>query len=77
MTYLIGGILMLLNWPWTMLVIMPTNRTLMATRPEDANATTRALILKWNSLHAVRTALGLLAVVAFLIALASGFMQFN
>jgi hypothetical protein len=69
--FLIGAILMLLNWPWTLLGIMPTNKTLMETKPEDAGPASRALIVKWNGLHAVRTALGCAATVAFLIALAS------
>jgi hypothetical protein len=68
--FLIGAILMLLNWPWTLLGIMPTNKTLMDTSPEDAGPASRALIVKWNGLHAVRTALGCVAVISFLIALA-------
>jgi hypothetical protein len=68
--FLAGAILMVANWPWTLVGIMPTNRALMATAFADANAETRALILKWNWLHAVRTILGGLAVLAFLIALA-------
>ena len=47
----------------------PTNKTLMATELPDASAQTRALLVKWNGLHAVRTALGGLAVTAFLVAL--------
>jgi hypothetical protein len=43
------------------LVIVPTNNTLMATDPAQANPKTRQLIRKWASLHAVRTALGLAA----------------
>jgi Domain of unknown function (DUF1772) len=67
--FLVGGTLLLGNWPWTIFGIMPTNRVLMATRLGDAGPHTRALILKWNILHAVRTALGCLAILAFLIAL--------
>jgi hypothetical protein len=66
--FLAGAILMIANWPWTLLGVMPTNRALMATELEDANAGTRALILKWNWLHAVRTILGGLAMLAFLLA---------
>ena len=39
---------------------------LEATPPEAANAATRALIVKWGGLHAVRTALGLGAVLVYL-----------
>jgi hypothetical protein len=66
-----GAVLMLANWPWTMFGIMPTNKVLMATELPDAGAHTRALLVKWNNLHAVRTGLGGLAVVAFLLALSS------
>jgi hypothetical protein len=66
--FVAGGIAMLANWPWTILVINPANGILMATEPEQAGAQTRALIAKWGRLHAVRTALGFVAVVAFLIA---------
>jgi hypothetical protein len=67
--FVIGGVLMVANWPWTVFGIMPTNRTLMATDLSDAGAHTRAFLIKWNALHAVRTVLGGLAVVFFLVAL--------
>lgn len=67
--FVIGAVLLVANWPWTMLAIMPTNKALMATALEAAGPQSRLLILRWNRLHAVRTILGLLAVVAFLIAL--------
>ena len=61
---------MLANWPWTIFGILPTNNTLMTTDPVQAGPETRALLIKWNGLHAVRTGLGALAVLAFLFALA-------
>ena len=64
--FLIGAIAMIAPWPWTLLVIKPTNDTLLATEPEKAGPSTRALVVKWGALHAVRTALGVLATVAFL-----------
>ena len=67
--FAIGALLIIANWPWTLLVIRPTNKTLMATGVAEAGADTRALLLKWNKLHAVRTVLGGLAVAAFLVAL--------
>jgi hypothetical protein len=69
--FLIGAVLMLANWPWTMFGILPTNNALMATKLEDAGPQSRALILRWNRLHSVRTLLGSLAALAFLIALSS------
>ena len=63
--WLMGGLLMLANWPWTLAVVAPVNAVLMATGPEAADAATRALIGQWGHLHAVRTGLGLAATVLF------------
>ena len=68
LAFLIGAVLMLANWPWTLFAIMPTNKILMATDAADAGPQTRALLVKWNGLHAVRTAFGALATAAFIIA---------
>lgn len=62
----IGGILMLANWPYTLLVINPTNRQLGAMAGDDAGA--YPLIQKWGRLHAVRTLLGFAGLLAFLFA---------
>jgi hypothetical protein len=70
-SFLIGALLLLANWPWTLFGIMPTNRALMATEPAEAGAQSRALLVKWNRLHSVRTALGSLAILAILIAVSS------
>jgi hypothetical protein len=67
--FALGAILMLANWPWTLLGIRPTNNKLMRTELQQADLQTRTLIHKWNALHAVRTALGALAVLVFLFAL--------
>jgi hypothetical protein len=69
-TFAIGALLLIANWPWTLLGMAPTNKTLMTTDVANAGAETRALLVRWNRLHAVRTVLGGLAVEAFLIALA-------
>lgn len=67
--FLDGAILMLANWPYTLIVIMPVNNRLNATAPAQAGEETRALISRWNRLHAGRTGLGLAATLLFLIAL--------
>ncbi len=64
--FLIGALAMIAPWPWTLVGIKPTNDALLATEPERAGPSTRALIVKWGVLHAVRTALGALATLAFL-----------
>ena len=69
--FLIGGIAMIAPWPWTLIGIKPTNDALMATELDNAGPQTRTLIVKWGALHAVRTALGTIAIVAFLWACAS------
>lgn len=62
----LGAVLILSNWPYTLLGIMPTNHRLEAIANDQADAATRGLIVKWGSLHAVRTALGFAAVAAYL-----------
>jgi anthrone oxygenase-like protein len=64
--FLLGAVVMIANWPWTLLGIMPTNNALMAIDPAAAPPETRPLIIKWAGLHAVRTVLGGLATLAFL-----------
>lgn len=68
--WLVGAGLILANWPFTLFIIMPTNRLLQQTQPEAANDVTRGLISQWGRLHAVRTALGVAAMVAYLWAMA-------
>jgi Domain of unknown function (DUF1772) len=66
LSFLIGAIAMIANWPWTLLGIMPTNNALMATEVAEAGPKSRALVVKWGTLHAVRTVLGIVATVVFL-----------
>ena len=64
--WLLGAIVLVANWPYTLLGIMPTNHILNAIEPADAGPNSRALIVKWGGLHAVRTALGAAATAIFL-----------
>jgi hypothetical protein len=64
--FLIGAIAMIAPWPWTLFGIKPTNDALLATDPEAAGPRSRALIVRWGVLHAVRTALGAIASLALL-----------
>ena len=64
--WLLGAVVLVANWPYTMLGIMPTNHVLNDISSEDAGAKSRALIEKWGGLHAVRTALGGTATALFL-----------
>jgi len=68
--WLVGVVFILANWPFTLFIIMPTNRLLQETPIESANEVTRGLISQWGRLHAVRSALGLAATIAYLWAMA-------
>ena len=62
----IGAAVLIANWPNTLLGIFPTNRRIKAIEPANASATSRALIEKWGTLHAGRSALGIVATALFL-----------
>src|ERR1700758_3081756 len=64
--WLLGAVVLLANWPYTIYVIMPTNHRLMDTQLEAATAETRQMIRQWGILHAGRSALGLVATLIFL-----------
>ena len=61
--------LILANWPNTLVGIMPTNNRLNAIANENADAAARTLIEAWGRLHAVRTGLGIAATAVYLWAL--------
>ncbi|HEY4471789.1 MAG TPA: DUF1772 domain-containing protein [Stellaceae bacterium] len=64
--WLIGAVVLLANWPYTIFVIMPTNHHLMNTPAEAATAETGRMLARWGALHAGRSALGLVATLIFL-----------
>ena len=59
--WLVAGLLIGAVVPYTLIGILPTNHTLLATDPDAASAEARVLLERWSTLHAVRTALGLVA----------------
>ena len=64
--WLVGGLLLGVVVPFTLVVTAPTNRQLMD--PSTASDPTRApaLLDRWNRLHAVRSTLSFAALVVFL-----------
>lgn len=71
MWFLVAALVLIANWPYTLLVIMPVNHRLNATDPSIANDDTRRDLIRWGQLHAVRTGLGLFATGILIWALAT------
>jgi anthrone oxygenase-like protein len=65
--WLVGGALLGLVVPFTLIVIMPTNKRLLATIRDTGSDETRHLLERWNRLHAVRSLLSATALVIFLL----------
>ena len=65
--WLAGGAVLLANWPFTLLIIMPVNHRLLDS--EDlSDQQVSELLQRWNQLHGVRTLLGCAAVAILFIA---------
>lgn len=61
--WLAGALTLLANWPFTLVALMPTNKRLLAMPIAAAGQESRALLVRWGALHAVRSVLGALAVL--------------
>ena len=64
--WILAAILILANWPYTLIAIKPTNDTLKGLPASSPGAEVRSLVEKWGRLHAVRSALGAGALLACL-----------
>lgn len=64
--WLVGAIVLLANWPYTLVRMLPTNNALEAADPDSAGPQTRTLIERWGKLHAVRAVLGFATTTIFL-----------
>jgi len=64
--WFVAALLIGLVVPFTLVVVMPTNRQLLDPRRDLTSPETRSLLEKWNVLHAVRTALGFAASIIYL-----------
>lgn len=64
--YLVAGIVLVTVVPFTLLVIMPTNKRLMALDAGRNPGLAEVLLDRWTRLHLVRSVLSGLALVLFL-----------
>ena len=65
---IVGAVLIVANWGYTMLAMPGLNNRIMQTSEEAADATWNQILRRLGRLHAVRGALGLAATTAFLCA---------
>ena len=64
--WLLAALLLVANWPYTLLCIKPTNDALNRLAIADAGPDARRLVATWGRLHTGRSALGSAAVLACL-----------
>ena len=69
MLWLLGALLIFAVIPFTLIVIMPTNKILLDPGIDRTSTTTHTLLEKWGTLHAVRSILSLIASSIFLLLL--------
>jgi hypothetical protein len=65
--WLLGALVLVANWPYTLVIIMPVNNRLKAFDAHDG-ALARPLLDTWAKLHAGRSALGVAATLLYLVA---------
>ena len=70
--WLVGALLLVSVIPFTLVVIMPTNKRLLDESPSLQSADVPALLERWGRLHAVRSAASLAAFIIFLALLPLG-----
>jgi anthrone oxygenase-like protein len=71
--WLLGGILLGLVIPFTLIVILPTNRKLLDANLDKESQEATRLLDRWNKLHAVRSVLSLGSFLVFLSSLGKSF----
>jgi hypothetical protein len=64
--WFIAGALLGSVIPFTLIVILPTNKQLLNPALDRRSAQTAQLLVRWGTLHAVRSALSVLALLLFL-----------
>jgi hypothetical protein len=69
LAWLIGGVLLGLVIPFTLIVILPTNRKLLSPNLSKESPEARELLDRWGRLHAVRSLLSFSSFLVFVLAL--------
>jgi hypothetical protein len=64
--WLVAGALLGSVIPFTLFVILPTNKLLLSPTLDRRSAQTGQLLVRWGTLHAVRSVLSVLALLLFL-----------
>jgi anthrone oxygenase-like protein len=64
--WLVAGVLLGAVIPFTLIVILPTNKRLLDPQLDGSSIEAERLLSRWNVLHAVRSVLGALALLLFL-----------
>lgn len=64
--WLVGGILLGSLIPFTLIVILPTNKQLLSSTLDRRSPQTERLFARWAALHAIRSVLSSVALLLFL-----------
>jgi hypothetical protein len=64
--WLVAGVLLGSVIPFTLIVILPTDKRLLSPELDRRSAEAERLLARWNALHAVRSMLTGLALLLFL-----------
>jgi len=64
--WLVGGVVLGAVIPFTLIVILPTNKQLLSPTLDTRSAETERLLARWGRLHAVRSVLSAVALLLFL-----------
>ena len=60
--WLAGAFFLVASWPFTLVILAPTNRVLRKLYPGQATLESRALLERWGHLHAMRTVFGVASI---------------
>lgn len=63
--WIVAGVLLGAVMPFTLIVILPTNKQLLSPTLDRQSAQTERLLARWGALHAVRSVLSALALLLF------------